>query len=514
MQTVTTTFDNRAKGFVRPLSWSLLMSFPRNFIDTIDFFTIGVSSIGGSDIIKGEGDVLQEWDKYEYSDYSGRIISIEWTRQEDNLSSTSMSTADLVLDNTDGYFTPNGGSVIEDFILPYRPIKLFAGFGGENVPVFIGLTEKMPEVDEKNKTVRFHCIDFIYSLYNRPLTESVMLENARTDEVLDELLQLAGLTTNQYNLDVGYNIIKFAYFPKDTKLGDAITELMEAEMGRFYLDELGVIQFKNRQNFDDNPVYAFSPNNMLAVSTSKQDDIINVVEIKAQVREVQANQKFWELQSPVLIPAGTQVDIWADFEDPVTAVDEPEYITSAVTSSYTTNELEDGSGLTRNADIALDSFSKFAQSYKMTFENTGSYNVYITTLELFATPAKIVKELYVREEDTTSVSKYDERPVNIENNFISREDEAYSKALIMLGDYAEYGSVLNLDVKGNMALQLNDCIDVILPDVGIRTYVITKMTCKMMGGKFSQALTAKYREPIDYFTIGISSIGGTDSIAP
>jgi len=188
MQTVTTTFDNRAKGFVRPLSWSLLMSFPRNFIDTIDFFTIESSLIGGTDIIKGEGNVIQEWDKYEYSDYSGRIISVEWTRQEDFLSSMAMSTADLVLDNSDGYFTPNGGSVIEDFILPYRPIKLFAGFGGENVPVFIGLTEKMPEVDEKNKTVRFHCIDFIYSLYNRPLTGGVVLENARTDEVLGELL--------------------------------------------------------------------------------------------------------------------------------------------------------------------------------------------------------------------------------------------------------------------------------------------------------------------------------------
>jgi hypothetical protein len=351
MQVVSTEFENRAKGFVRPLSWALLMSFPRNFDDSIDFFTIGVSSIGGTDIIKGEGDVLQEWDKYDYSDYSGRIISMEWTRQEDHLSSMAMSTADITLDNTDGYFTPNGGSVIEDFILPYRPIKLFAGFGGENVPVFVGLTEKMPEVDERNKTVKFHCIDFIYSLYNRPLTETVMLENVRTDEVLDELLQLAGLTTNQYDLDIGFNIIEFAYFPKDTKLGDAITELMEAEMGRFYLDELGIIRFNNRQNFSNDPVWAFSPNNLLDVQTSKQDDIINVVEITAKVREVQANQKFWELQAPVYIPAGELVDIWADFEDPVTEVDEPEYIATATTSSYTTNEVQDGSGLPRSADI-------------------------------------------------------------------------------------------------------------------------------------------------------------------
>lgn len=514
MQTVTTAFDTRAKGNMRPISWALLMSFPRNFIDTIDFFTIEVSTIGGDDIIKGEGDVIQEWDKYEYSDYSGRLKQIEWTRQEDTIASMTMSTADIVLDNSDGYFTPNGGSTIEDFILPYRPIKLFAGFGGENVPVFIGLTENMPEVDERNKTVRFHCIDFVYSLYNRPLTEAVMLENVRTDEVLDELLQLAGLTTNQYNLDTGFNIIKFAYFPKDTKLGDAISELMEAEMGRFYLDELGVIQFKNRQNFSNTPVYAFSPNNIVDLSTSKQDDIINVVEIKANVREVQANQKFWELQSPVLIPAGEQVDIWADFEDPVTNVDTPQYITSATTSSYTTNVLEDGSGATNSGDIALDSSTEFAQSYKMTFENTGAEAVYITTLELFATPAKVVKELYVREQDDTSVGKYDERPLLIENNFISREDEAYSKAVIMITDYAEYGSVLTMEVKGSMALQLNDAVDVIIPDVGIVPHVITKMSCSIIAGKFKQVLTVKQRDPQHYFTIEVSLIGGTDVIAP
>jgi len=150
----------------------------------------------------------------------------------------------------------------------------------------------------------------------------------------------------------------------------------------------------------------------------------------------------------------------------------------------------------------------------MTFENTGAVGVYITTLELFATPAKVVKELYVREQDDTSVGKYDERPVNIENNFISREDEAYSKAVILLTDYAEYGSVLNLSVKGNMALQMNDCVDVILPDVGIRPHVITKMTNKIINGKFTQLLTVKQREPQYYFTIEVSLIGGTDVIAP
>jgi hypothetical protein len=150
----------------------------------------------------------------------------------------------------------------------------------------------------------------------------------------------------------------------------------------------------------------------------------------------------------------------------------------------------------------------------MTFENTGSVGIYVTTLELFATPAKIVKELYVREQDDTSVSKYDERPVVIENNFISKEDEAYSKAHIMLNDYAEYGGIKVLDAKGNMALQINDCIDLTLPLEAVATYIIYKMSCSISAGKFRQVITAKQRDPQHYFTIGVSSIGGTDLIAP
>lgn len=514
MQTTTAAFTTRAKGSMRHIDWRCLMSFDKAFDTNIDFFTIGVSTIGGTDIIKGEGDVVQEWDKYAYDDFTDRIISVEWSRDQSILSSVSLAMADIVLDNHDDYFTPNSGSAIENFILPYRPIKLYAGFKDESIPVFVGLTEKMPVIDDKAKTASFHCIDFLYSLFNRPLDESLILTDVRTDEILDDLFQIAGLLPSQYNLDTGFNIVKFSYFPKGSKLGDAVSELLEAEMGRLYLDELGVIQFKNRQNFSQTPVYAFSPNNILDVSTSKQDDLINVVEIKADVREVQSNQKFWELQSAVLIKAGETLDIWADFEDPVTTADDPVYVSGATTSSYTTNVAQDGSGDNNVGDVILNTSVLFAQSFKMTFENTGSQALYITTLEVFATPAKIVKQIYLREQDSVSVAKYDERVLTIENNFIQRSDEAYSKAIILLDDYSEYGSTLTLSLKGNPALQLNDTIDIVLPGAGVRQFVIDKISGKIQAAKFEQTVVVKQRDPAIYFTIGVSLIGGSDIIAP
>ena len=513
MQTVTTDFNTRANKAMRKLTHRALMSFPRAYNPTVTFFTIGVSTIGGADIIKGDGSVVAEWDKYQYDDYSYRIQSIEVTRTEEQINSTSLAQADIVLENHDNYFSPSRGSIIEDFILPYRPVKLYGGFGNEAVPQFVGLTEKMPTINEKSKTAAFHCIDFMYSLFNRPLDEAVMYQNVQTDEVLASLLVDFGISPTQYSFDTGYNIIAFAFFDKGTKFGTVVKELMEAEMGRFFMDEQGVIRFKNRQNFSSSPVWFFNETNIIDIQTSKQDDIVNVVEVKSNVREVQALQKVWEQQSANKCAANSTITIWADFEDPMTDADDPEYITSATTSLFATNTAEDGSGSAVSTNFVLTSATLFSKSMKLVFTNTNAFEVYITALEIFGRPAKVVKQIYVREEDTSSIAKYDERVLTIENDYISNEADATSKAIIMLDDNSAYANQYVMTVKGNPALQIGDAVSVSVFG-SVDTYVITKYVNRWEAGKFTQVLTVRKKVFTTYFTVGVSTIGGVDVIAP
>lgn len=517
MQSVSSQFTDKAKGALRKLDWRLFMAFDKQFDDDIDFFTIEESLIEAGDFIKPDGsDVVQEWDKYQYQDFSNRVLSMEWSREVEPRSSLSLAIADITLNNYDDYFTPRSGSAIADDILPYRPLRMFAGFGNEAIPVFVGLTEKMPVVDEKNKTVSFHCIDFLYSLLNRPLDETVILTDVRTDEALAAVFEAAGLLSTQYEFEEGFNIIRFFYVEKGTKLVDVVRKLLEAEQGRLYMDEVGIIRFKNRQSYASDSVYRFDAyTNIVDAKKRTEDDIINVVIIKSKVREVQALQKYWELQSAVLVPAGGSVDIWADFEDPVTDCDDPEYITSATTSLFTVNTRDDGTGISSSANVTLSSSSLFAKSFKMTFANSGAEDLYITTLELFATPAKVVKEIYVREQDDVSVAKYDERVLEIENDFFQDEDEAVSKAKILLDDYAEYGDIQELDVKGSPALQLDDPVIVDLFN-RIDDFRLSKITCKIMNkpARFYQSLRVKKFTRRTYFTIEVSLIEGEDVIAP
>ena len=203
MQSTTSLFTSRANGSVRPLSWQTRISFTKEFLPSLQFFTLDESLLDGPEVLAPtDSDVITEWDKYVYSDFSSRVISFEWTRQEDVPSSVNLAIADVVLDNHDNFFTPNGGSEIQNFILPYRPIRLYAGFGNEDLPVFVGLTEKMPVIDSKNKTVSFHCMDFLSALFSRPLDEAVIYQEYRTDQVLDALFQMVGLTSDQYILDL------------------------------------------------------------------------------------------------------------------------------------------------------------------------------------------------------------------------------------------------------------------------------------------------------------------------
>ena len=121
--------------------------------------------------------------------------------------------------------------------------------------------------------------------------------------------------------------------------------------------------------------------------------------------------------------------------------------------------------------------------------------------------------MYVREQDNDSVDKYDERVYSIDNDFVQSSDEAQSLALIIIHDFKDYGSILNIEIKGNPALQMGDAVTVDIAPI-TDTYVITKIVNKYRGARFTQLLTVKKRTPLTYFTLDVSVLDGPDVLAP
>ena len=184
MQTTTAQFDSRARAILRPISWQLRMSFTKAFDDAVTFFILDTSELDGPDLLApSDNDVIQEWDKYVYQDFTTRVISIEVSREEVEPYSVVQAMADITLDNHDGYFTPNSDSPISSYILPKRPTRIMLGFGGSNLPQFIGLTEQMPELDKNAGTAKFHLTDFLSFLFDRKIDDSTMLQNQSTGQI-------------------------------------------------------------------------------------------------------------------------------------------------------------------------------------------------------------------------------------------------------------------------------------------------------------------------------------------
>lgn len=503
MQTTTPTFRQHAQGYIRPLTWGLKASFDKTLDPAVEFFTLDSSVLDGDDkLAPVDSDVIQEWDKYVYADYDDRVIELEWQREENVPFSVNLAIADVKLNNFDNYFTKGAGSPIDANLLPRRPIKILSGFGIQALPQFVGLTSKAPDVDQVTRIATIHAEDFLSFIFERSLKDTVILQSKFTHEVLDVLFQAAGLVPDQYELDTSFNLIDFVFFEKDSKVGDAIRKLMQAELGSLFMDELGKIRFRNRQRVSAPPVMTFNESNIISLDFSDEGEIINVVEITANVRKVQQTQTIYSLGGAVELKSGV-TELFFNFEDPVTSVED--------IVQYTANILADGTGSDITASVDITATVLFATSVKVTFDNSADSG-FLTALTIYGTPAKITKELFLRSQDDDSVEKFEEQVLPINNDFIQSDSLASSIALSILNYYKDYANTVILEVKGTPALQLGDTFTIDYKNIN-QDFVLTKSQNTLAGSKFTQILTGKVFNIPDYFTLDESLLDGNEALA-
>ena len=406
--------------------------------------------------------------------------------------------------NADG--TPVNDEIVSPIagdVLPRRPVRLLAGFGNEVIPQFVGLTTQSAQVNS-DRTATIHMEDFLSFIFNKPLEQSVILINKRTDEILAELFDLAGIASSQYNLDEGFNLVRFTYFEVGKKLGNAMRELMQAEMGSLYLDELGVIQFRNRLRNDTSPVMTFDESNIVEYRTSDETKIINQVFIRSDVREVQPTQPVYSSETAVELMTGSN-EIFFNFDDPVTSLEDIE--------QYVANSNEFGDGTDVTSDVSVSNTELFATAVKVTFNNTSGSTAYLTELYLYGTPAPVVKRIDMRLQDDDSIATFEEQPIEIENDFVQSEDGANSLGLSLLNYYKDFNNTIEITVIGNFALQLGDNITISLKGKP-RNYTITKLLNTIEAGRYRQIITAKIFNIPNFFILDESLLNSGDVLAP
>lgn len=465
MQNVSETFKSNAIARNRKPTAQLAVSWLRNYAGA-NFFTIGVSTIGGPDVIKGENNTIAESDRYEYYDESNYLMSIEIDRWiEEPIFSVVRGLCDFIIENNSGRFTPGLDPEIGSGIKSRRPVRAYIGFNyngiANNIQQFIGIIAENAKVDNVNNTATLHGIDFMAVLWDYPVEETALYQDKRSDELIEILLQSAGLTAGQYVLDEGLVTVPFAFFEKGQKLGDIINKICQAEQAIFRLDENGVFRFENRIHWLSAP-YTVSQIELTDDLVIKQESpavekIVNVVQITAKPRAVVGtDESIFDLPDTREIAPGQTIEVWATYENPIFSFVEPTGGVGA-TSYYTANAASNGSGTDKTAQVDLV-MTNFSTTSKLEFTNNDASTVYLTELIIFGKPAKISQELYLRVQDDTSIAEYDERSVSIENDFLQSYATIKSIATSIIANRKNPGDYRTLTVRGLPHLQLGDLV--------------------------------------------------------
>ena len=191
MQLASNQFTVEERDDVRKIAQNLQVSWKKSTNLSRRTFTIGVSIIGGNDIIGINPGAVGSPGIYEYFDESDYILSLAWERELSMpYGGLVKAMGEAVLENTSGRFTPRfmgGNSELFTAQLPRRPVKLSTGFvlngTDEVIPQFSGITTKTPQIDVRNEKVTLEFADYVDFFQGRYLDQTIMFTGQRTDQV-------------------------------------------------------------------------------------------------------------------------------------------------------------------------------------------------------------------------------------------------------------------------------------------------------------------------------------------
>jgi len=515
-ESIWTAFNNMTTAYTRPLRWLLKIAWNRNTTSG-SFATVGSSVVDGDHVVKGIDGIFTGSDLFDYFDETARLIRAEYDRQIiEPLGGIAKGLADVLIDNTDARFTPAVDSTIGTAILPNRPIQIALGFllGTTEKLVFIfkGLTQQ-PKENKIARTVSIRSTDYLEFLNQYPL-DATYYQDQRADEIIADILSQVGVSSSQYELDEGLNTIGFAFFSKGQTAGDRIRRLCEAEEAFFYQDETGTIRFENRRHYlispHSTPVWDLDPDDILTWQTDDSVPVINKVIVTGQPRTVEASQEVWRDAAEEVIPSGETSTVWANFDDPVTTLE-----TITATTDYTAFTATSGGGSNITTSISIV-VTLFTDTAKLEITNNDPSTAYVNLLKLRGTPAS--KNATIREEyeDSTSISKYQEKQLTISNDFIDDDSFAAYLARVIVMRYKEPGQRIKLRVQGAPQLQFRDMIRVKDLDTGVYVnYRLMRITGVLEQGYFYQDLVLRKItefEADQWAIVGITQVGSETEV--
>jgi hypothetical protein len=209
--------------------------------------------------------------------------------------------------------------------------------------------------------------------------------------------------------------------------------------------------------------------------------------VSGSPRSVKNESEVWRNGIEEEITAGQTLEIWADFEDPVSTLTDP-----IGQTDYTAFAQTQGAGTDMTSDVSIV-MTGFTKAAKLEITNNHiSDTAYLNFLRLRGTPATVDYEIKEVFEDSTSIGHYNERQIELINQYIDNRKFARNMAKDLVRRYKNPNEVIRLKIRGVPQLQLRDQVRVKEPDLDVyKYYRILRIQGILERGSFTQNLTLR-----------------------
>lgn len=238
-------------------------------------FTIGTSTIDGTDVIAGD------FGNNVFDDITADVKTLECSRGRANdMSTVQQGRAVLRLtDNTGKYNPENSGSSLDGYLVPMRPIRIRETYNGTTYGLFYGYIAAIrhdPSPNAKESVIE--AVDFFEWLSLAKVTIST-LTNKTVDYIIGQILDTVGWTDPAMrSLAASQDVVPSFSADGSTAALTLIEDLLSTERGMFFMDGNGVATFLNRntQYATGSPDTIFGQASLGSLQTSvEKDRIIN-----------------------------------------------------------------------------------------------------------------------------------------------------------------------------------------------------------------------------------------------
>jgi len=472
-----------------------------------------------------------DWDNdsvFDGSNEANRMTSLVVTRGRKGLvkmtgkgfEKMSIGSITATLDNHDERYDPyNTVSPLYPNIWKdrYCRIKVKNGSSGTFHDVFSGIIDDIVPISGRDE-VRITAKDG-WKMLNETKVTVALQENIRIDDAIGLVLDAVNWPTLWGRSHDTARVTLDYWWADDAYAGDVIRDLVDREIGHFYLAADGCATFKER--FDDSAaVFSLTQSDFLKDFATKQpwETKRNVVQVLTHGIKEHAQSDLWTMQEVMRIGVDETISITVQYTFDNQRLPATDVISPVIEVDYAINSQIDGEGNDLSADFVI-SATPYAKTAVITITNNSGQVGYITFLKLRGNA--------LDQPDTTEYKK-DASGTNPERLFIV--DNPWMFSVLSARGYANYmAAFLNEDntyltiyqedqADHQFGVDLLDVLDVEITKKSIDAlYRLGYLEHRWQSSSGQLVRTTWYLEPTrdisSYWRVGQSKLGSETKVA-